>query len=137
VPPEPRWVPLDAVVALNREIVATSDEPHEVRDPKALQSAIAHPWNVWIYFLDGDIAVLAARLYTGLASARGFAAGNKRTAFRAAVTFIEQNGYRFDMPEQPHALDRLLGFFDGRLGQQGVVEWFRFWMAPLAESEKI
>jgi len=87
--------------------------------------------------MDRDIAVLAARLYTGLALARGFAAGNKRTAFHAAVRFIEQNGYRFDMPEQPHALGRLLGFFDGKLGQRGVVEWFRFWMTPLVESEKI
>ena len=130
-------MPLDTVIALNREIVAASSETHEVLDPKALRSAIAHPWNVWIYFMDRDIAVLAARLYTGLASARGFAAGNKRTAFHAAVRFIEQNGYRFDLPEQPHAIDRLLGFFDGRLSQGGVVEWFRFWMAPLVESEKI
>ena len=30
---------------------------------------------------------------------------------------------------EPDAL-RLLGYFDGRLGQTGVVEWFRLWMAP-------
>jgi hypothetical protein len=34
------------------------------------------------------------------------------------------------MPQQPHAIDRLLGYFDGKLGQSGVVEWFRFWMTP-------
>jgi prophage maintenance system killer protein len=80
--------------------------------------------------MDRDIAVLAARLYTGLATARGFAAGNKRTAFRAAVRFIEQNGHSFDLPEQRHPIERLLGYFDGRLGQNGVVEWFRLWMIP-------
>jgi len=127
---EPRWVPIEAVIAFNQAAVEQSGEPHELRDRKALQDALAHPWNVWVYFMDRDIAVLAARLYTGLAHARAFAAGNKRTAFRAAVAFVEANGYDFTMPEQPHPIDRLLGHFDGRLGQSGVVAWFRLWMTP-------
>jgi hypothetical protein len=32
------------------------------------------------------------------------------------------------MPAQRHPVDRLLGYFDGKLGQSGVVEWFRLWM---------
>jgi death-on-curing protein len=127
---EPLWVPLETVVAFNTEEVAGSGEPHELRDRTALQRALAHPWNVWVYFMDRDIAVLAARLYTSIADARAFAEGNKRTAFRAAVAFIEANGYGFDMPRQPHAMERLLSYFDGKLGQSGVVEWFRFWMTP-------
>ena len=127
---EPSWIPIEAVVAYNKEEVEKSGEPYELRDRVALQRALAHPWNVWVYFMDRDIAVLAARLYTSLASAHGFAEGNKRTAFRAAVAFVEANGYSFDMPQQPAAIDRLLGYFDGKLGQSGVVEWFRFWMTP-------
>ena len=80
--------------------------------------------------MDRDIAVLAARLYTSLADAQAFAAGNKRTAFRAAVAFLELNGYALDLPGRRHPLDRLLGYFDGRLGQSGVVEWFHLWMTP-------
>ena len=128
---EPSWVPIEAVIALNKEAVAQTGEPHELRDRPALQRALAHPWNVWVYFMDRDIGTLAARLYTSVANARAFAEGNKRTAFRAAVAFIEANGYAFDMPpDQPHAVERLLFYFDGRLGQSGVVEWFRFWMTP-------
>ncbi|MGD9615035.1 MAG: type II toxin-antitoxin system death-on-curing family toxin [Alphaproteobacteria bacterium] len=128
---EPRWIPLEAVVAYNSEEVEKSGGRHELRDRAALQRALAHPWNVWVYFMDRDIAVLAARLYTSLANARAFAEGNKRTAFRAATAFVEANGYSFDMPsDQPHAIERLLEYFDGRLGQSGVVEWFRFWMTP-------
>jgi death-on-curing protein len=127
---EPVWVPVEAVIACNAEEVAKTGEPHDLRDRAALQRALAHPWNVWVYFMDRDIGVLAARLYTSIANARAFAEGNKRTAFRAAVAFIEANGYAFDMPQQPHATDRLLGYFDGKLGQSGVVEWFRFWMTP-------
>jgi len=125
---EPQWVPLAAVIAFNKEVVEESGEPHQLRDRRGLEAALAHPWNVWVYFMDRDIAVLAARLYTSLADARAFAAGNKRTAFRAAIAFIEANGYTFDMPPQRHSVDRLLGYFDGRLSQSGVVEWFRWWM---------
>lgn len=127
---EPRWVPLDAVVAFNREIVEASGELHEVLDTKALKTAIAHPWNVWVYFMDRDIPVLAARLYTSLANAHAFAAGNKRTAFCAAARFVGQNGYDLELPQGPQPIENLLGYFDGKLSQTGVVEWFRWWMTP-------
>ncbi len=123
-------MPIEAVIAFNADDVAKTGEPHEMRDRNALQRAIAHPWNVWVYFMDRDIAVLAARLYTGIADARAFAAGNKRTALRAAIAFVEANGYDFTMPSQRHPIERLLGYFDGRLGQSGVVEWFRLWTTP-------
>jgi death-on-curing protein len=132
---EPRWVPIDAVVSLNAEEAAKTGEPHRLRDRVALTHALAHPWNVWVYFMDRDIAVLAARLYTSLATAQAFAAGNKRTAFRAASAFVEANGYALDLPPDPqHAIERLLFYFDGRLGQSGVVEWFRLWMTPRRPS---
>jgi death-on-curing protein len=127
---EPLWIATETVISFNAEEVAKTGEPHEVQDRVALQRALAHPWNVWVYFMDRDIAVLAARLYTSLANAHAFAEGNKRTAFRAAIAFIETNGCSFDMPQQPHAIERLLFYFDGKLGQAGVVEWFRFWMIP-------
>jgi death-on-curing protein len=126
---EPCWVPVETVIAYNAVVVAATGEPHVVRDRAALQRALAHPWNVWVYFMDRDIAVLAARLYTSLATARAFVAGNKRTALRAATEFVEINGYRLDLPSDARqALARLLLYFDGKLGQSGVVEWFRLWM---------
>ena len=123
-------MPLAAVVAFNREEVEKTGERHELCDRAALERALAHPWNVWVYFLDHDIAVLAARLYTGIAGARAFAPGNKRTAWRAAAHFVADNGFTHDLPPQRQPLDRLLGYFDGRLGQAGVVECFRLWMTP-------
>src|SRR5205085_3171673 len=89
LPAEPRWLSVEAVAAINRDIVEESDEPHLVRDYAALNSAVAHPWNVWVYFMDQDIAVLAARLYTSLLGGRAFEAGNKRTALAAAAAFVE------------------------------------------------
>ena len=126
---EPHWIALETVIAFNAQEVAKTGESHEVQDRIALQRALAHPWNVWVYFMDRDIAVLAARLYTGIADAHAFAAGNKRTAFRAASAFIAANGCALDLPPDPRQpIERLLSYFDGRLGQSGVVEWFRCWM---------
>ncbi|MBV9827870.1 MAG: type II toxin-antitoxin system death-on-curing family toxin [Alphaproteobacteria bacterium] len=128
---EPHWVTQDEAVAFNRAVVGASGEQHELVDAKALQNALAHPWNVWVYFMDRDIAVLAARLYTSIAASKAFAAGNKRTAFRTAAAFIERNGCRLDLPPEPgQPVDRLLGYFDGKLSQTGVVDWFRLWMIP-------
>ena len=53
---EPRWVPIDAVITLNAAEVAKTGEPHELQDRIALQRALAHPWNVWVYFMDGVFA---------------------------------------------------------------------------------
>jgi len=128
---EPRWVSVDAVIDFNKAIVEALGEPHAVCDGAALRTAVAHPWNVWVYFMDPDIAVLAMRLYTSLVGARAFIAGNEPTALRAAEAFLEANGYELDFgANRPHALERLHEFAAGRLSQAGVVEWFRLWMSP-------
>jgi death-on-curing protein len=131
LPAEPRWLSVEAIAAINGDIAEKTGEPHVVLDPAALKSAVAHPWNVWVYFMDQDIAVLAARLYTSLCAARAFAAGNKRTALAAATAFVEANGYELDLGDNRlNAIARLAEFSEGRLSQAGVVEWFRLWMAP-------
>lgn len=128
---EPRWVSFEAVVALNREIVAKTGEPHALRDGAALQTAIRRPWNIWAYFMDRDHAVLAAALMAAIYGARAFAAGNKRTALAAASAFLEANAYRGAFAGNPRALDRAFEFFAGRVSQAGLVEWLRLWMEPV------
>ncbi|GEM_PF-3039954 len=128
---EPRWLSVEAVVALNREIAAESGEPHELRDRAALQIAVRRPWNIWVYFMDQDYAVLAVALMAAIFSARAFATGNKRTAYRAAVTFLEANGFEVALGDNRYALDGVFEFFNGRLSQTGVVEWFRMWMSSV------
>ncbi len=128
---EPRWVAIDELIAFNRQIVEASGEPHCLRDRQSLHKAVAHPWNVYIYFMDRDIAVLAARLFTGVAHAGAFAAGNKRTALRAATAFVEANGFELALGDnRGRAVELLFECFDGRLSQAGIVEWFRLWMTP-------
>jgi death-on-curing protein len=130
VPDEPRWISLETVVALNREIVAASGEEHALVDRAALQVAVARPWNIWVYFMDRDYATLAAALLASVYGARAFAAGNKRTAYGAALAFLEANGIAVDLGGARDAPGRLYEYFAGRLSQRGVVDWFRLWMEP-------
>ena len=128
---EPRWVSVEAVVALNREEVEDAGEPHELINRAALQIAVKRPWNVWVYFMDQDCATLAMSLLVAIAGARAFAAGNERTAYRAAVAFAETNGFLIDFgANRRRAEERLFEYFSGRLSQAGVAEWFRTWMSP-------
>ena len=132
---EPRWVSVDAVVALNRDEVAKTGEPHLLRDRAALEIAVRRPWNVWAYFMDQDLARLAMSLLVALAGAKAFAAGNERTAYRAAVAFLEANGFIVDLgANRTHAEGRLFEYFAGRLSQVGVADWFNTWMRPANEN---
>ncbi|HWB52299.1 MAG TPA: hypothetical protein VG651_24550 [Stellaceae bacterium] len=131
MPGEPRWVSLDAVVALNREEVAKTGEPHRLLDRAALDIAVKRPWNVWVYFMDQDHATLAMALLVAIAGAKAFAAGNERTAYRAAAALLEANGFTLDLAaNRRRAEERLFDYFQGRLSQAGVADWFRTWMTP-------
>jgi prophage maintenance system killer protein len=136
LPNEPRWVSVEAVIALNRAEVAKTGERHHLVDRAALEIAVKRPWNVWVYFMDQDYATLAMSLLVAIAGAKPFAAGNERTAYRAATALIENNGLILDLgANRPRAEERLFDYFQGRLSQSGVADWFRTWMTP-AESER-
>ena len=133
---EPRWVTLEAIVALNREEVEKTGERHELVDRAGLEIAARRPWNVWVYFMDRDFATLAMTLLVALAGAKAFAAGNERTAYRAALALLEANDIAVDLgASRERAEERLFDYFRGRLSQAGVAEWFRMWMSPSIPRE--
>jgi prophage maintenance system killer protein len=127
---EPRWVSTDAVVALNREEVEATGGPHCLVDRAALDIAVKRPWNVWVYFMDQDFATLAMTLLVALAGAKAFAAGNERTAYRAAVALLDANGITVELgANRARAEEQLFDYFAGRLSQAGVRDWFKDWMS--------
>jgi prophage maintenance system killer protein len=127
---EPRWLSVEAVIALNREEVERTGAPHVLVDRAALEIAVKRPWNVWVYFMDNDFATLAMALLVALAGAKAFAAGNERTAYRAAAALLEANGFALDLgANRVRAEERLFQYFRGRLSQTGVADWFKMWMS--------
>ena len=122
-------MPVEAVIALNREEVGEVGDKHELLDRAALEIAVRRPWNVWVYFMDRDFATLAMSLLVAVAGAKAFAAGNERTAYRAAAALLEANGIVLDLRDnRERAEERLFEYFRGRLSQAGVAEWFKMWM---------
>jgi prophage maintenance system killer protein len=129
LPGEPRWLSLEDIVAINREEVEKTGEPHRLVDRAALDIAAKRPWNVWVYFMDQDFGTLAMSLLVAVAGAKAFAAGNERTAYCAAVALLEANGITVDLgTNRARAEERLFDYFAGRLSQTGVREWFKDWM---------
>jgi death-on-curing protein len=92
LPSEPRWLPIEAVVEINRTLVRNTGEQHFVRDQGLLESALARPQNAFAYG-EPDMVALAVRLMAGIAHAHPFEQGNKRTAFVAMMQFLMANGY--------------------------------------------
>jgi death-on-curing protein len=79
LPNEPRWLPIEAVIGINRLIVEATKERHFLRDRGLLESALGRPQNAFAYG-EQDIVALGVRLLAGIALAHAFEQGNKRTS---------------------------------------------------------
>ncbi len=118
-----RWVGADLVYALHDRQLAEHGGPDGVRDPGAVESALARPMNLAAYGKP-DAADLAAAYAFGLARNHGFVDGNKRTAWVVARLFLADNGYRlrFDPVEAVKTVETLAA---GSLGESQLAAWFR------------
>lgn len=71
-----------------------------LRNENGLESAIAHPRNVYLYG-DGDLFQIAAAYAFHISESQAYVDGNKRTAVQAALDFLEINGIDTGpLPEQ-------------------------------------
>jgi death-on-curing protein len=118
-----RWIGADVVYAVHDRQIAEHGGLDGLRDRGAVESALARPQNLAAYG-EPDAADLAAAYAYGLARSRGFADGNKRTAWVIARLFLADNGYRlrFDPAEAVRATEKLAA---GTLEESQLAEWFR------------
>jgi len=88
-----------------------------------LEGTLNRPQNLALYGKP-DIADLAACYAVGLAKARAFADGNKRTAWATARVFLHLNGYRlvFDKAEAVAVMVRVA---TGDVSDAALAQWFR------------
>jgi death-on-curing protein len=118
-----RWVAPEVVYAIHDRQLSEHGGPDGVRDPGALESALARPRNLAGYG-DPDIAALAAAYAFGLARNHPFADGNKRTAWIVARLFLADHGHalRFDSVDAIRAVEALAA---GSLSESELADWFR------------
>jgi death-on-curing protein len=118
-----RWVRADVVAAVHDRQIAEHGGPEGVRDPGAVESALARPQNLAAYGTP-DAAALAAAYASGLVRNHGFADGNKRTAWIVARLFLADDGHRlrFDKADAVRTIEALAG---GTLEEAQFAQWIR------------
>jgi death-on-curing protein len=98
-----RWVNLKVVQAIHDRQLAEHGGLDGIRDPGALDSALARPRNL-VGYADPAAEELAASYIVGVARAHAFADGNKRTAWVVGQVFLADNGYTLTVDRQDAVL---------------------------------
>jgi death-on-curing protein len=124
LPNEPRWLSVEAVIEINRRLVAITGEQHFLRDQGLLESAAARPQNAFAYG-EEDIIVLALRLMAGIAQAHAFEQGNKRTAFVVMVQLLMNNGCDLAIEDKLPWAGQVIGFVEHALTEEDFVTLIR------------
>ena len=117
------WVAVEVAMAAHAEQLAEHGGGEGVRDPGALESAMARPRNLAVYG-DPDAADLAAAYAFGIARNHPFVDGNKRTAWVVARLFLAANQVGLDF-EREEAIRVMLELAAGRISEKQMAGWFR------------
>jgi len=103
---EPRWIPREAVLATQDELLDRFGGLSGIRDENLLESALHRPQQLFAYGAP-DLFELAAAYAAGIVKNHPFLDGNKRAGFMAAYIFLEANGLSFQAPEEEVVLQTL------------------------------
>jgi death-on-curing protein len=117
------WVAVEVAVAAHAEQLAQHKGGEGVRDPGALDSAMARPQNAAAYGAP-DAADLAAAYAFGIARNHPFVDGNKRTAAVISESFLQLNGHALEATDAELVV-AFLALAAGELGEQEMADWFR------------
>jgi len=123
---KPEWLDERIVTALSVQAVAMfGGLSGDVRDENLLMAALARPLNKWHYDDPRpDIYALAAAYCFAIIKGHPFHDGNKRTAYLAAITFLELNEI-ICTPEQADIIETMLGAAAGTVSEDDLALWFK------------
>ena len=120
---EPVWIPIEAVLAIQGELLARFGGLAGIRDEGLLISALNRPVEL---FNDGepDLFDLAAVYAEGIIKNDPFTDGNMRLGFMAAYTFLVVNGQQPEASEEEVVL-QTLSLAAGSIGGDDFGSWLR------------
>lgn len=119
---EPLWLKREWVDALHFQQLKRFGGLYGLRDPGAIESALARPLNQWSYGHAEDLPALAAGYGFGLARSHGYSDGNKRIALVAMAVFLELNGYTLEASETA-VVEVMLAVAAGDLAEADLASW--------------
>jgi len=112
----------DEIEIMHEELVARYGGIQGVRDPAALEGALARPMQAAAYAQAPSLAELGAALSAGIIQSHPFVDGNKRTGFRALCVFLGVNGQRLDA-DPASALSTVVALASGQLREDSFARW--------------
>jgi death-on-curing protein len=113
----PRYLPLEAVLAIHHDQVNTFGGSHGLRDQGLLESALGQARQTFEY--TNDIHQAAAQYCVSLAKDHPFVDGNKRTAADCMLTFLVLNGIEPTLTSE-QLFEWTLRVAIGKLDRQGL-----------------
>ena len=118
------WIAFDVVLAYHNRQISEHGGTEGLRDEGLLRSALARPENLNAYGEEVDIAALAASYAFGIAKNHPFLDGNKRTALVVSVSFLNLNGFDFDVSAE-ETYSKFLSLAEGTLAEEELAAWYR------------
>lgn len=120
---EPKWLSVDAVLAMHQDSVTAHGGAAGVRDPGLLDSALARPRNAWSYGQE-DLVALGALYAAGVMRNHPFIDGNKRTGFLAAYAFLYVNRWEI-IADEAEVVVQCLSLAASELDDAEFAAWLR------------
>lgn len=120
---EPAFLSLEQVMSLHRSSLEMHGGIDGVRDPGAIESALAAAQNTWLY-REGDLYEIAAAYAFHLAESQAFLDGNKRTAVASAISFLVANECE-DHGLEDELYAAMIAIAGRRMDKAGLAEVFR------------
>lgn len=120
---EPQWLSKTFMLAVHDRLLAEHGGASGLRDEGLLESALARPQHLFSYD-EPTLFDLAASYAYGLAKNHPFVDGNKRSAFVAAITFLEVNDRELTASEVD-ATQTMLDLASGSLSEAQYASWLK------------
>jgi len=117
-----RWLTARGLCAIQDELIARYGGLPGLRDPGALESAVARPRQLATYRSSVSVPKLAAAYAWGLLKNHPFLDGNKRIALAALVVFLDVNGWDWS-PSEVEETAKVLGAAAGAISEEEWITW--------------
>ncbi len=127
---DPDFLTVEDVLLLHEEQLARYGGGGGVRDPGALDSAVAMPRATFdAQFVHGNLFAMAAAYAFHIAQNQPFVDGNKRTGLAAALVFLDLNGVAIsDRDGRLH--QAMIDLAEKRVDKNGLAELLRDLASP-------
>jgi len=132
---EPTFLTLDEVLEIHGEQIERYGGTPGLRDPAALESAVATPVaSFGGRYLHPSIPAMAAAYLFHITQNHPFLDGNKRVGANAAITFLRINDWEPTFSEED-LVNVVLAVAAGGLGKQELIAFFERHSRPIPSTE--